>query len=123
LVHPAGNGDQQESEWVKHSLGLQSSLSRTRNCAREPSQIQADPIFGPYGNNGVDKSRGVGLGDVSIDDKVFKDCLVIKHYDPSSGEDIGVQYYAPGIGLVKQTMHNGPAQGAIITLTLRSNQR
>ena len=35
--------------WVKHSLGLQSSLSRARNCAREPSQIQADPILGPYG--------------------------------------------------------------------------
>src|SRR5215471_10415888 len=27
LVHPAGDGDQQEMEWVKDSLGLQSPLS------------------------------------------------------------------------------------------------
>jgi hypothetical protein len=30
LIHPAGDNDQQESEWVKDSLGLQSPLSRAR---------------------------------------------------------------------------------------------
>ena len=30
LAHPAGDSDQQESEWVKDSLGLQSPLSRAR---------------------------------------------------------------------------------------------
>jgi hypothetical protein len=47
LVHPAGDSDQQESEWVKDSLGLQSPLSRARGYSREPSQIHAVPIFGP----------------------------------------------------------------------------
>jgi hypothetical protein len=47
LIHPAGDSDQQESEWLKDSLGLQSPLSRARGYSREPSQIHADPIFGP----------------------------------------------------------------------------
>jgi hypothetical protein len=34
LVHPAQDGDQQESEWVKDSLSLQSSLSRLGATAR-----------------------------------------------------------------------------------------
>jgi hypothetical protein len=49
LIHPAGDSDQQESEWVKDFLGLQSPLSRARGYSREPSQIHAVPIFGPYG--------------------------------------------------------------------------
>jgi len=49
LVHPAGDGNQQESEWVKHSLGLQSSLSRARNCAREPSLTSLRRLIRPSG--------------------------------------------------------------------------
>src|SRR5262252_9501925 len=49
LVHPAGDGDQQESEWVKDSLDLQSPLSRAQRYSWEQSQIQADPVFGPFG--------------------------------------------------------------------------
>src|SRR5215831_6578304 len=48
LVHPAGDRDQQESEWVKDCRGPQSPLSRARGYSREPSQIHADPVFGPY---------------------------------------------------------------------------
>jgi len=39
LVHPAGDGDQQESEWVKDSLGLQSPFSRAQSYSWEQSQI------------------------------------------------------------------------------------
>src|SRR5215467_10823913 len=49
LVHPAGDGDQQESEWVKDSLGLQSPLSQPRSRSTEPPHLHADPVFGPYG--------------------------------------------------------------------------
>src|SRR5215831_6546391 len=49
LVHPAGDRDQQESEWVKDCRDPQSPLSRARGYSREPSQIHADPVFGPYG--------------------------------------------------------------------------
>ena len=31
LIHPPGNGDQQKAEWVEHSLGFQSPLSRVRS--------------------------------------------------------------------------------------------
>src|SRR5215469_7152164 len=48
LVHPAGDGDQQEMEWVKDSLGLQSPLSQPRSRSTEPPHLHADPVFGPY---------------------------------------------------------------------------
>ena len=48
LIHPAGDGDQQESEWVKDSLDLQSPLSRAQSYSWEQSQIQADTVFGPF---------------------------------------------------------------------------
>src|SRR5215467_3508856 len=48
LVHPAGDSDQQESEWVKDFQGRQGPLSRARGYRRKPAQIHADPIFGPY---------------------------------------------------------------------------
>jgi hypothetical protein len=47
LVPPAGDGDQQESEWVKDSLGRQNPLSRAQSDSWEQSQIQAVPVFGP----------------------------------------------------------------------------
>src|SRR5215467_10306527 len=47
LVHPAGDRDQQESEWVKDSLGLQSPLSQPRSRSTEPPHLHADPVFGP----------------------------------------------------------------------------
>src|SRR5262252_9621518 len=50
LVHPAGDGDQQESQWVKDSLGLQSPLSQPRSRSTEPPHLHADPVFGPYGD-------------------------------------------------------------------------
>jgi hypothetical protein len=48
LVHPSGHGDQQEPEWVENSLRLQSPLSRAPGYGREPLQIHADPVSGPY---------------------------------------------------------------------------
>src|SRR5450756_1963062 len=51
LVHPPGNGDQHEPEWVEESLRIQSPLSRPPGCHKEPSQIHIDPVLGPYGNN------------------------------------------------------------------------
>ena len=47
LIHPPGNGDQQKTEWVENSLGLQSLLSRLR-VDGEASRIHADPVSGPY---------------------------------------------------------------------------
>src|SRR5215472_17927961 len=47
VVHPPGNGDQQELEWVKHSL-CQNPLSRPPSRSGEISHLQADPVFGPY---------------------------------------------------------------------------
>ena len=49
LVHPPGDGDQHEPEWVENTLCIQSSLSRPPGCGRKPSQIHADPVFGPHG--------------------------------------------------------------------------
>src|ERR1019366_6166303 len=49
LVHPPGGGDQHEPEWVENALRIQSSLSRLPGPGRKPSQIHADPVFGPYG--------------------------------------------------------------------------
>src|SRR5215472_2291505 len=49
VVHPPGNGDQQESEWVKHSL-CQNPLSRPPSRSGKISHLHADPVFGPYGN-------------------------------------------------------------------------
>jgi hypothetical protein len=43
--YPAGDRDQQEMEWVKDSLGLQSPLSPAPGNSREQSRIQADPVF------------------------------------------------------------------------------
>src|ERR1035441_7214927 len=48
LIHPASHGDQQEPEWVENSLRLQSQLSRAPGYGREPLQIHADPVSGPY---------------------------------------------------------------------------
>jgi hypothetical protein len=47
LIHPPGNGDQQKTEWVENSPGLQSLLSRLR-VDGEASRIHADPVSGPY---------------------------------------------------------------------------
>ena len=47
-IHPAGDGDQQESEWVKGSGFSKAHYREHRACCGEPSQIHADPIFGPY---------------------------------------------------------------------------
>ena len=90
----------------------------------ESLELPAQLASGLDWNDGEGTSRDAGLEDVSIDDKTYKGCLVIKHYDPSSGEEKGIQYFAPGIGLVKQILQNGPAaQGATISLTLRSYQQ
>jgi putative transposase len=48
LVHPPGDGDQHEPEWVENTLRIQSSLSRPPGSGRTSSQIHADPVFGPY---------------------------------------------------------------------------
>src|SRR5262252_6026310 len=50
VVHPRGDGDQQKSEWVEHSLRIQSPLSRPPSRSSEISHLHADPVFGPYGD-------------------------------------------------------------------------
>src|ERR1035437_9535304 len=60
LVHPPGDGDQHEPEWVENTLRIQSSLSRPPGCGRKPSQIHADPVFGPYEVVLRGGRRGVG---------------------------------------------------------------
>jgi hypothetical protein len=46
-------------EWVKDSLGLQSPLSRAQSYSWEQSQIQADPVFGPYDILSINKMNSV----------------------------------------------------------------
>src|SRR5215471_1275460 len=48
VVHPPGDGDQQEPEWVEHSLCIQNPLSRPPSRSGEISHLHADPVFGPY---------------------------------------------------------------------------
>src|SRR5215471_10344643 len=48
VVHPRGDGDQQKSEWVEHSLRIQNPLSRPPSRSSEISHLHADPVFGPY---------------------------------------------------------------------------
>src|SRR5215469_11349221 len=48
VVHPPGDGDQQKSEWVEHSLRIQNPLSRPPSRSSEISHLHADPVFGPY---------------------------------------------------------------------------
>jgi hypothetical protein len=49
LVHPPGDGDQQQPEWVEHSLRIQNPLSLPPSRSSEISHLPADPVFGPYG--------------------------------------------------------------------------
>src|SRR6516165_1053439 len=48
VVHPPGDGDEQKSEWVEHSLRIQNPLSRPPSRSSEISHLHADPVFGPY---------------------------------------------------------------------------
>jgi hypothetical protein len=62
FVHPAGDGDQHEPEWIQDSWHLVSSLLNVKCCGDEPSRIQTDPVSGPYGrangNLAVELSKG-----------------------------------------------------------------
>jgi len=49
LVHPTSDGDQQKPEWIQDSRHLDSPLLRAPGEGWQSVQIQADPVFGPYG--------------------------------------------------------------------------
>lgn len=46
LVHPAGDGDQHEPEWIQHSRHV---VYYPNHAVKNPKQNQADSVFGPYG--------------------------------------------------------------------------
>src|SRR6516162_346148 len=48
VVHPRGDGDQQKSEWVEHSLRIQNPLSRPASRSSEISHLHSGSSFGPY---------------------------------------------------------------------------
>src|SRR5262252_8607308 len=48
VVHPPGDGDQQKTGWVEHSLHNQSPLSRPPRRSSEIPHLHGDPVSGPY---------------------------------------------------------------------------
>ena len=47
LIHPPGDGDHDETEWIQDSRHLVSPLSRAANTCEERPRI-ANRVFGPY---------------------------------------------------------------------------
>jgi hypothetical protein len=75
VVHPPGDGDQQKTEWVEHSLRIQNPLSRPPSHSSEPSDLHADSVFGPYGI--ADKLCLVSLAEALSRAVSDTDCRVI----------------------------------------------